>query len=124
MYCPQCRVEYRDGFTECSDCHVPLLAGTPPAEQQAHPFDPALGLVVVLETNDGIQLALAKGLLEEADIPFFVLGQVAKLVQDVDPFLHKWVGVQVARDREAEARELLEAMPQAEPTPDDAGENA
>lgn len=123
MYCPQCRVEYRDGFTECSDCQVPLLAGTTPPEP-ANPFDPNLDLVVVLETNDGIHLALAKGLLEEADIPFFVLGQVATLVQDVDPFLHKWVRVQVARDREAEARELLEGMPQAEATPDDAGENA
>ena len=29
MYCPQCRVEYFEGFTECSDCRVPLLAGTP-----------------------------------------------------------------------------------------------
>ncbi len=124
MYCPQCRVEYRDGFTECSDCHVSLLAGTPPAEPQAHPFDPALGLVVVLETNDSIELALAKGLLKEAEIPFFVLGQIATLVGDVDAFLHKWVKVQVARDREAEARELLEGMLQAEPIPEDAGENA
>lgn len=47
MYCPECRVEYRDGFTECSDC------------------------------------------------------------QHVDGFLNKWVQLQVPRDREAEARELL-----------------
>ena len=109
MYCPQCRVEYRDGFTECSDCHVSLSAGTPPPEPAAL-SDPALGLVVVLETNDRMQLALAKGLLEDAGIPFFVLGQIATLVQDVDPFLHKWVRVQVPRDREAEARELLEEV--------------
>src|SRR5262249_22330175 len=32
MYCPQCRVEYRDGFTECPDCHVPVLGGTSPPE--------------------------------------------------------------------------------------------
>lgn len=109
MYCPQCQVEYRDGFTECSDCHVPLLAGTPP-EEPADRFDPTLDLVVVLETNDRIQLALAKGLMEDAGIPFFVLGQIATLVQDVDGFLHKWVRLQVPRDREAEARELLAAM--------------
>jgi len=63
---------------------------------------------VVLETNDGIQLSLARGLLEEADIPFYVLGQIATLVQSVDASLHKWVRVQVPCDREAEARELLE----------------
>ena len=81
----------------------------PPAEP-AHPFDPNLDLVVVLETNDRVHLALAKGLLEDADIPFFVLGQIATLVQDVDGFLQKWVRLQVPRDREAEARELLEGM--------------
>ena len=60
-----------------------------PPPEPARPFDPDLDLVVVLETNDRIQLALAKGLLEDADIPFFVLGQIATLVQDVDGFLHK-----------------------------------
>lgn len=119
MYCPQCRVEYRAGFTECSDCHVPLLAGAP--EDTPDPFDPTLGLVVVLETNDGIQLALAKGLLEDAQIPFFVLGQIATLVQDVDGFLHKWARVQVPRDREAEARELLESLLQPETSSSVAG---
>jgi hypothetical protein len=81
-----------------------------PAAEPALPFDPNLDLVVVLETNDRVHLALAKGLLEDADIPFFVLGQIATLVQDVDGFLQKWVRLQVPRDREAEARELLEGM--------------
>jgi len=73
-------------------------------------FDPDLNLAVVLQTNDGIQLALAKGLLEDAGLPFFVLGQIATLVQDVDPFMHKWVQVQVPSDREAEARDILEPV--------------
>ena len=121
MYCPQCRVEYRDGFTECFDCHVPLFAGTPPSETAAA-SDPALGLVVVLETNDRIQLALAKGLLEDAGIPFFALGQIATLIQDVDPYLHKWVRVQVPRDGEAEAREILDQLLVAETSPESGGE--
>lgn len=78
--------------------------------EPAKRFDPALDLVVVLETNNRIQLAMARGLLEEAQIPFFILGQIATLVQDVDAFLHKWVRLQVPRDHEAEARELLEAL--------------
>jgi len=121
MYCPQCRVEYRDGFTECSDCQVPLFAGTPPPETAAA-SDPALGLAVVLETNDRFQLALAKGLLEDAGIPFFALGQIATLIQDVDPYLHKWVRVQVPRDREAEAREILDQLLVAETSPESGGE--
>jgi hypothetical protein len=88
-----------------------------------HPFDPSLGLVVVLETNDRVQLAMAKGLLEDAAIPFFVLGQIATLVQDVDAFLHKWVRIQVPRDREAEARQLLETLFEPDTGLADAGED-
>ena len=119
MYCPQCGREDRDGFSECADCRVPLSAGTLPQKAA----DPALGLVVVLETNDQILLAFAKGVLEEAGIPFFVLGQIATLVSDVDGLLKKWVGVQVPRDREAEARELLEGLLQAETSPAAADED-
>ena len=122
MYCPECEVEYRKGFTECSDCHVPLLEGTPPPEPPDS-FDPGLELVVVLESNDGIQLALAKGLLSDAGIPFYVLGQIATLVQDVDAFIHKWVRLQVPRDRETEARQILESVLQPETSPPGAGED-
>lgn len=67
-------------------------------------------LVVILETNDGIQAAFAKGLLDDSGIPYFVLGQITTLVTDVDPFLKKWVRIQVPQDRETEARELLDPL--------------
>lgn len=51
----------------------------------------------------------------------FALGQIATLVQDVDPLLHKVVRVQVPGDREA--RELLEQFFAAEPSPQHAGED-
>ena len=108
MYCPQCGVEYREGFTECSDCRVPLEAGSPPDPNAG--FDPNLELAIVLETNDRVHAAMAKGVLEEAGIPFFVLGQITTLVNDVDPMVRKWVRFQVPRDRESEARELLEQV--------------
>jgi hypothetical protein len=79
------------------------------------PSDPGLNLVVVLETNDPFALALAKGLLEEAGIPYFGLNEITRLVNDVDPMLRKWVKLQVARDREAEARELLAELPHPAP---------
>jgi hypothetical protein len=81
-------------------------------------FEPTLDLVVVLETNDQIHVAFAKGLLEEAGIPFFILGQIATLVQDVDGFLNKWVRIQVPRDRELEARELLDELLKADALPE------
>jgi hypothetical protein len=85
-----------------------MLDANPPVPPE--PFDPNLDLVVILETNDRIQVAMVKGLLEEAEIPFFVLGQITTLVTDVDGMLRKWVRIQVPRDREAEAREILQQL--------------
>lgn len=31
-WCPICRNEYREGITECADCHVPLVDELPPEE--------------------------------------------------------------------------------------------
>ena len=28
MFCPLCLSEYRDGFTECGDCHIALVAAS------------------------------------------------------------------------------------------------
>ena len=33
-WCPKCKAEYREGFTECSTCHVPLV-DTLPEEKEA-----------------------------------------------------------------------------------------
>lgn len=65
---------------------------------------------MVLETNNQIQLAMAKGLLEDAGIPFFIQGQIATLYQSLDGFLYKWIRVQVPEDRAAEAKDLLEQL--------------
>ena len=67
-------------------------------------------LVVVLETNDQIQLAMAKGLLENAGIPLFIQDQFASMYPSVDAFLSKWIRLQVPEDRAAESQELLEQL--------------
>lgn len=111
MYCPECQIEFRDGFTECSDCKVPLLPGKPQPSAVSE-FDTNLDLVVVFETDDPVALAFAKGTLEGAGIPFFVFNEISTLVNDIDPMLHKWFRIQVACDREAAARGLLTLLPE------------
>jgi hypothetical protein len=72
-------------------------------------------MVTVLETGDSIQFAMAKGLLENAGIPLYVSGQIATLVQELDPFLFKPLCLQVPSNHEAEARELVEQLLQPVP---------
>jgi len=94
-------MDYTDGSTECRRCRFPL---------EQRPSSDASEWVVVFETTDRVQLAMAKGLLESARIPFLAGGQIATLVQDVDGFLHKQVRLQVPNEHEEEALELLEQL--------------
>ncbi len=127
MYCPQCGVEYREGFTKCSDCHVFLAPGVPPeapdhgAAPEAPGYwvapqtpDPQLDPVAVFESNDRFAIALAKGSLEDAGIPFWMQGDY--IAKGLSPVSAPSCRFFVPKDREAEARELLEPLnsPQGE----------
>ena len=94
-----------------------------PPPQPETPSDSNLNLVVILETNDPFALALAKELLKESDIPYFVSNQITTLVNDVDPMLRKWVRLQVARHREAEAREVVASLLQPQSIEPNASES-
>jgi hypothetical protein len=105
MYCPQCGAEYRDGFTKCSDCHlalVPVLATETP--------DPQLELVTVFESNDDFAIALAKGSLEDSGIPFWIHSDEAHGRLLLGPIMFPSCRFLVPKDREAEARELLQLL--------------
>ena len=43
MFCPQCKAEYRAGFTKCSDCDVDLVKELPvdpqPISETEHPHN-------------------------------------------------------------------------------------
>jgi hypothetical protein len=76
MICPQCRAEYRQGFTMCADCDVPLVpqyetgttleAPAPPAE----PGDPNEDPFCAFWKGDDRRLhAELTSLLDAADIP-------------------------------------------------------
>lgn len=118
MYCPECGAEYREGFTECSDCRLALVWQKPPESEPEPPEldhapplrgDPDLQLATVLESSDPLVIAAARALLDDAAIPFYVLG---------DEIGARYTGhgfysprrVQVGRDRETEARVLLQTF--------------
>ena len=77
-YCPKCRAEYREGFTECADCEVALVDELPEAEEQEsefreHPETVALENPVVLETFvDTVEFMYVASMLDKMDIPYTV----------------------------------------------------
>jgi len=64
MYCPRCKVEYRQGFTRCSDCDVELVHSLPPTDEAVSKAISSGPLVPLWEGED---LALHTTLLEELE---------------------------------------------------------
>ena len=70
MFCPKCKSEYRDGFTECADCCIALVHELPTEQDQNKYVD----LRELLTTNDQGEIALFKSILEGEGIPFLAQG--------------------------------------------------
>lgn len=126
MYCPKCRVEYREGFAECSDCLVSLVPDLPQAPEPE--LEPEIDYVTVLETANPALLAVAKSLLRGAGIEHLALGEG---LQDIIGWGRMGPGnlvagpvrIAVHRQDEAAAREFLrdltESPEAAEPGSDE-----
>ena len=76
MYCPRCRTKYPEGVTICDECGAKLVAEL--TEDDAD-------LVTVLETEDHIQLAVAKSLLEAEGIECETQGEAGQEVFGLGP---------------------------------------
>ena len=98
MVCPQCRTHYREAVVVCSDCHVPLMDRLDEDDVD-----------VLIQTGiyNPIAIGLAASLLQEAGIPFFVMDQNPTAQQEAGN-VFCWWNVRVPKEREAEAREILQ----------------
>jgi hypothetical protein len=77
MICPECKAEYREGFTVCADCDVPLLqkyetgAALTVPEAPAAPGDPEKDPFCAFWQGDHARLHAELGsILDEAGIPY------------------------------------------------------
>jgi hypothetical protein len=121
MICPQCGGEYRDGFTQCVDCELPLVAAPPePIEGSEPEPEPDVGLVSVLETGDPAEMAFVESLLLEGNIPYVKQGD---RVQDLFGIgrlggfnvLTGPAKLLVAEEHVEAVREILRDLPAATP---------
>ncbi|MHB8108914.1 MAG: tetratricopeptide repeat protein [Syntrophorhabdaceae bacterium] len=92
MFCPRCRTEYREGFTICADCKIPLVEQLPFEAPPEYPeeggefFDEQqeeMNFSILLYAPTDQELTIAKCRLIDAGIPFIVRGY--DLNEDVRP---------------------------------------
>ena len=102
VFCPRCGCEYRDGFTECADCHVPLAAEPPPPppEPEYIAYEP------MLSTHNGVDIDIINAVLESEGITYFFEGDIFNLVRPlVQP-----ARLMVRKDQVQQAKEVLEEL--------------
>ncbi len=106
MFCPDCRGEYREGFTRCELCGVDLVEVLPPVDETGDE-----DLVPAFQSTDGLLVAATRSALESQEIPVVVQGEEAQGLLPVNAV------VLVPRERLTEAQELIQLL-EAEPESD------
>ena len=106
MFCPECGVEFREGFDTCSDCGVALVAECP-----QEPETPFAKMVAVFVGTELATVMRAKSLLDDAGIHYVEKGEQ---VQDLFGFLRVGTGgpvrIEVDEEHAAKAREVLAGL--------------
>src|SRR5579864_3454559 len=112
MICPKCGDEYREGVTECAECHLPLVAK--PAVDEIEPHHP--DLVTVYTTGNAALIPVIESVLRDAGIQFltksaglqdfFAWGRIGL---GYNPILGP-AEIQVTTDDREAAQELLKGI--------------
>lgn len=107
MYCPNCRTEYRKGFTTCADCEVPLVAYLPPAPPAPQEPD-YVKYVHLYSPLNGIELMLLRSILDSERINYYVRNDNFGSLE-VGPYIGLFNAkmIEVQDDQYEQARELL-----------------
>jgi len=117
-FCPKCKSEYRQGYTVCVDCQVPLVDKLSEDEQISAESEfemvpteiktSSLKYITVF-VSDGIEeAAKVKRILNENKIPFITKGE------DTEEF--RYVDFLVREDKVEEAKKLLKGIIEQEST--------
>ncbi len=110
MFCPECRTEYREGFTVCADCGIALVPELPPEPPAEIPPEGADFEEVLRFMDEGI-VAIVKSVLDEEGIDYYIAG--FSIPKGPDQRL------MVRKDQAERAREILEDLDTDEEEPDE-----
>jgi hypothetical protein len=109
VFCPQCQAEYIPGFTRCADCSIDLVEVLPADKPRSRTVP---DLTTVLSSRDPGLVAVAKSLLQSADIRFSVCGELLQ-----NPYAFGPVELQVLASDADDARRILADLSQPETPP-------
>lgn len=70
MFCPKCGAEYREGFTVCAKCDVPLVSDLPGQGKPEY-----IKFVTVYETGNPAIITFAKSVLKSEGIKYYFKGE-------------------------------------------------
>lgn len=105
-FCPECEIEYREGFTTCSDCEVDLVATLETAEPE--PGQP-VHMVEVGKIADPGAAGMVRETLKEQGIECALTGEETEGMMPgmVNP-THE-IGIMVPEENIEKAKEIIEA---------------
>ncbi len=113
MFCPQCQAEYREGFTVCADCDVPLVTSPPTAVTDDEEDRPENGdAPASIPEGDDPYCAFWEGedtrifaevctVLDEASIPYRSLRYDSQIFR-ISPYSKMKIGVPFSQFEKAE----------------------
>ena len=103
MFCPNCKSEYREGFTFCVDCEIELVEELPSEELYETEYEEFVS--VAATTNISI-IPIVKSILDYAEIKYFIKGEMLQIV----PLINNVMEIQVPKEDAQNAIALLKDL--------------
>lgn len=75
MFCPNCRSEFRPGFTTCSDCQILLVEQLPEESEEPEEGGEQIEFRPVLSTFNNGDIAFIKSVLDKEGIRYYFQGE-------------------------------------------------
>lgn len=120
MFCPNCRSEFRAGFTHCKKCDKELIDKLDPLPEDKPIEYEYAEMVTIAETSELFEVALARGALESAHIRFNITNEFTQNLIATSglsglPNPITASKIMVEKGKEEEARLILESIMAIEP---------
>jgi len=102
MFCPKCQCEYREGFTMCSDCNIPLVDEFSKEIEPKRENVKYVDYVFLFSSFRYTDIAQTKCIFDGGDITYFIQGENMGVAPGGIP-----ARVLVKKEQVEEAKELL-----------------